>query len=265
MISFLRDIVDFAINPLHILVAMMVIAAIAKYLRSERVFRWVIVMSLLFFLLTATSPLPDLMVNRLERQYQSFEVRIGQRLAGPVNILVLGGGHIADPDLPATNQLSTSALTRLVEGVRLHRLIPDSRIITSGYGGFSETAQADILAEAAMALGVDQGDIARMNTPINTFQEALEYKRLYANDSIPLILVTSAVHMPRAMLIFNNRGLDPVAAPTEFIFKIEPGVRSKWFGFSTDNFSKIQRCMHEYIGLLWERHFNHPHQMDRHS
>ena len=50
-----------------------------------------------------------------------------------VHIMVLGSGHTSDPALPANNQLSHNALGRLAEGIRLHRLLPGSKLITSGW------------------------------------------------------------------------------------------------------------------------------------
>ena len=59
-------------------------------------------------------------------------------LIHPVNmedvrwIVVLGGGHTSDQRLSVTSQISDLSLSRLVEGIRLHREIPNSKLILSG-------------------------------------------------------------------------------------------------------------------------------------
>jgi len=55
--------------------------------------------------------------------------------------------------------------------------------------------------------------------PENTQQEAEQYKLLFG-DSAQLILVTSALHMPRTMFLFQKEGLYPVATPTNHLIKI---------------------------------------------
>ena len=50
-------------------------------------------------------------------------------------VVVLGGGHTSDPQIPVTSQLSDASTARLIEGIRLHNMLPQSKIILSG-GGF---------------------------------------------------------------------------------------------------------------------------------
>ncbi len=88
-----------------------------------------------------------------------------------------------------------------------------STIITSGYKGKGTISQAEVLSETAQLLGVEKDHIRLSTQPKNTRQEAEEYKKLYA-DSSQLVLVTSAIHMPRAMYTFSKAGLDPIPAPT---------------------------------------------------
>src|SRR5262245_30679541 len=86
-------------------------------------------------------------------------------------IVVLGGGHFAEPRLPAIDQLSTSALLRLAEGVRLYRALPGTRMLLSGAGD-GAIAQADILAEAAAGFGVPAQDLVLERTTVDTEDEA---------------------------------------------------------------------------------------------
>lgn len=74
-------------------------------------------------------------------------------------VVVLGGGHISDPKIPITGQLSDASMARLVEGIRLHRELPKSKLILSGGSFFDRVSNAKVLSEVAMALGVKKKNI----------------------------------------------------------------------------------------------------------
>src|SRR5690606_28241642 len=117
---------------------------------------------------------------------------------GPVNIMVLGAGHTNDPELPALDKLYPSAIARLTEGIRLKRLMPGSKLICSGYKGRSNISQAEASALVALDLGVPPSDTIWLPEAHNTKAEAKAYlERMGAEQT--LILVTDAIHMPRAM------------------------------------------------------------------
>jgi hypothetical protein len=47
---------------------------------------------------------------------------------------------------PVTDQISKSSLTRLVEGIRIHKELPGSKLVLSGGGGFDPMPNARIMA-----------------------------------------------------------------------------------------------------------------------
>jgi len=102
-------------------------------------------------------------------------------------------------------------LMRLTEGIRLHRAIAGSKLILSGGSKKGET-EAAAMAELAVMLGVAREDIITETRSLNTYEQAQRVKELVGSASI--ILVTSASHMARAMRLFRNAGMDPLAAPT---------------------------------------------------
>lgn len=131
---------------------------------------------------------------------------------GPVWVMVLGSGHHSDADLPLSSQVSGTALTRLAEGIRLYRAVPGARLLLTGYGGPDPVPSAVMMARMAEALGVPADDIETAPEPTITWEEALAARSIVGDA--PLILVTSASHMPRALALFRAAGLDPVPAPT---------------------------------------------------
>ncbi len=192
------------------------------------------------------------MITSLESQYDPL-LDIEEGNHDDCHILVLGSGHTYDPDLPPSGQLSATALKRLTEGIRIHEQTMTSTLILSGYSGASShISQAEVMAQAAGALGIENDKIKIHTTPTTTAEEADVYLEKYGMKHC-LILVTSASHMPRAMRIFQNRGLKPYPAPADFMVKIDPSAGFRYHLFSHQNFYKVKLALHEYIGMLWER------------
>jgi len=125
-------------------------------------------------------------------------------------IVVLGGFANDDPDIPITSHISPDLMVRLIEGVFLQREIPRSKLILSG-GNDSAVG----MTKMAQALGVSAEDILRLSEPRDTEQESQQIAPLVGSQRF--ILVTSAAHMPRAMGLFRKRGLQPIAAPTDYL------------------------------------------------
>lgn len=210
----------------------------------------IVIFAFVLLVIVSTPFIPNLLVKSLENRHPVVSVKKLLKAARPVHILILGGGHTNDELLPANDQISNVALGRLVEGIRLHRQIPGSLLITSGYGGREGVTQAQVLLNAAVLIGVEPSEIRMQENPENTWMEATEYRRLFG-DTKSLVIVTSAIHMPRAMYLFRKAGLNPMAAPTNHLFK--KGKRfNYWFWIpSAGNIEKMEAVIHEYVGLLW--------------
>jgi len=204
----------------------------------------------IWFLIISTPLIPKLLVRSLENKYPQLSDESIKNIPDSCDIIILGGGHSDDKDLSPNNQLSTNALGRLVEGIRIHKMIPGSRLILSGYRGRSELSQAGILYRTALILGADSSSMVMQPLPANTMMEAEEYSKNFRSAN-NLIVVTSDIHLPRAMLLFKKAGLDPVAAPTNQIIKYG-SVKYPWRWIPSSGYiSMMESVIHEYAGILW--------------
>jgi uncharacterized SAM-binding protein YcdF (DUF218 family) len=198
--------------PIPFLGVFLLLAAASFALRKKD---WAIAlatMAMALLLVLSTPFVPDLMVEHLEQSFPCLSTVSLRGASAPVHVLVLGAGHTSDTRLPANDQLSDAALGRLIEGIRIHRLVPGSILITSGYAGRQAEQQAEVMGRAAALLGVAPADLRTIPTPKDTSMEATEYRRAFGNKA-RLVLVTGAIHMPRAMALFRRAGLDPIADP----------------------------------------------------
>jgi uncharacterized SAM-binding protein YcdF (DUF218 family) len=251
MIDFIKFIVNCLIQPWYVFWALLLIHFYVILVKKKQTQRW-LYMALGWILITGTKFLPDLLVYGLESQYSVIDI---QKLDNSKThyIHVLGGGSYHDIHLPPHEQLSHPSLTRVNEGVRLYHAIPGSTMIFSGYSSSGGVTQAKIGANAAQSLGVDSVDILLLESSKTTEEEARDLVNLALPLETQIILVTSDIHMPRAMHLFKKAGLNPIPAPGGHLLKKHyKGNKADWWWSSgQDNFGKFSAAMHEYIGLVW--------------
>ena len=105
-----------------------------------------------------------------------------------------------------------NSLPRLNEGIRLWRENPGSKLIfTGGVAKTNTVSTAEVGARVAQSLGVPREQIITLDLPKDTEEEAAAVKQ--AIGDAPFLLVTSASHLPRAMIFFQQEGLNPLPAP----------------------------------------------------
>jgi uncharacterized SAM-binding protein YcdF (DUF218 family) len=84
----------------------------------------------------------------------------------------------------------------------------------------------------------------------DTFESAVEMQKLLKQkDYKRYLLVTSAVHMPRSMLVFSRLAPEPVPAPGDFAAgELEWTPLSFFPGEHAA--SELSAVLHEYLGLI---------------
>lgn len=85
----------------------------------------------------------------------------------------------------------------------------------------------------------------------DTFDEIQMIKRLAGDDSVAL--VTSAWHMPRAMGIAQQTGLNAIAAPTDYLSPLEDTPAIYWLQFGAEGLGQSSRACREALGLIWTK------------
>ena len=164
-------------------------------------------------------------------------------------IFVLGGGSRSDPRLPVTSQLSDSSLPRVTEGIRLLRLLPESRLILSGGPASTPVPEADAMSGFARQLGVEPFRIVLEPETLDTESQARVARRYVGKDRF--ILVTSASHMPRSMALFRRQGLRPLPAPTHHSVTPQPSFHFHDYLPSASALNGTQTFIYERAGYLW--------------
>ena len=246
----LKFLTYFLLNTLNHFWLVMLVALV---FRKKKIAPYLVIYAILWLFIVSISPVPEWLTTRWESRYPVLEAVPDSLLKKEsVHILILGGSHSSSPGLPVTTRLSPVTLGRLAEGIRLHRQVPDSRLVCSGYAGKNRLTQAEALAQAAVLLGVSPSDTLMVKTPVNTEAEAFAYQARFGNEHT-LILVTSAIHMPRAMFWFQQAGLDPIPAPGSHLVKPNPERRSFPFTPSVSRIKMVDYWLHEWVGMWYGR------------
>lgn len=222
------------------------------FTRKRKTGIFLVTVGILIFSLLSFSQISSKIVAPLEQKYGVYSPSLSQTKSAPaLYVIVLGGGHVSDPSLPVTSQLSGDSLLRLVEGIRVYRKNPGSKIILSGGAVFDPVPEAQIMADAAQALGIKIDDLIMESSSRDTEDQASLIKKIVGRNRF--ILVTSASHMPRAMALFRKLGMDPIPAPAGHLAKKFRQLSPGQFFPSADALRKSERAVYEYLGILWAR------------
>ncbi|MET0625814.1 MAG: ElyC/SanA/YdcF family protein [Pyrinomonadaceae bacterium] len=186
----------------------------------------------------------------LERSYQP--VADAAPLAGRVWwVVVLGGGSSSDRSLPEGTRLSEASLARLVEGVRLQRQLPGSRLLLSGGSVFGSEPDAETMRALAVGLGVDPATLVLDAASPDTETQAEVVRAQLGADEF--FLVTSASHMNRSVALFRKAGTNPLPAPTHFLAQRGGGLAPGDFFPGSGGLRRAELVTYEYLGLAWAK------------
>ena len=103
----------------------------------------------------------------------------------------------------------------------------------------------------AESLGVPPDKLIPENHAKDTYGNAVGV-RPFVKDQ-PFLLVTSAVHLPRSMGIFQKLGMKPIPAPGDFRYSRYYFLSD--FFTSGNNLTNMEAVIHEYLGLTYLRLF----------
>jgi uncharacterized SAM-binding protein YcdF (DUF218 family) len=259
MLFWLKKVVGYWLMPLPFSLLLVAIGLVLVRLTARRrLGRGLIFAGGAWLLICTNSGIGTWMVRHLEGRYPSQPALSGgaplpATLARCGFIAVLGGGHTYVPDWPANNQLSPSALARIVEGVRLAHGMPHARLIVSGplnerVGG---PTHARMLADVAVSLGISRERIMEIDTARDTEEEAAAIRSL-AGDR-PVALVTSAWHLPRAMALCARQNIHALPCPADYTAQTDRAIPSDFYKWNLGGLERSTKAVYEFIGATWAR------------
>jgi uncharacterized SAM-binding protein YcdF (DUF218 family) len=234
---------------ISILIWVAVLAFVLYRLKKIKAAKFFLIATAVLFYLFSTAWLPRYLAYRLEKQYPPLKDIPAFKNNEKVYIHLLGSGYQSDKRLSATSKLSLVAQGRFTEAMRLYHGISNSVLVCSANAPYGGETQAEIARDAALALGADGSRILLLDKPATTKEEAKELVKAVGKGAAVLV-VTDAIHMPRAMKLFTKEGLNATAAPTNFkALNGSTDVAVRWWP-SEENIYITDRVLHEYFASV---------------
>ena len=236
------------VNPINIFLFLLIAGSILLLSRHRSIGRKLVLSATAFIIFFAVVPIGDWLTERLENRFPSNPT-LSPDIAG---IIVLGGAINQYITTSRQQPALTSSGERYTEFVYLSRQLPEARLIFSGGSG-SVLDQSMKEADAAKSFferaGLEGNKVLYERNSRNTYENAV-LSRKFAGELInkQWVLVTSALHMPRAMGVFRKAGWKVLPYPVDYLMdgrKTFRLVLRPLYGLTS-----LNRGGREWIGLL---------------
>jgi uncharacterized SAM-binding protein YcdF (DUF218 family) len=226
--------------------------------------RLLILFTICLYLLS-TSFFSEWFVAPLENWFTSSYSQQIQVDNSKTAIVVLSSSHrVGIPsgyDNVRADELEKTTLIRLNRGFELYQEWHIPIIVTGGVLWSSHRIPvAETMAQTLYRWGVPPDSVLLETRAMTTDQNAKYTLEILAPEITTLFLVTSAIHLPRAVFSFQTEAekrslsLRVIPIPTDFITENRDLI---WLDFLPSNgaFTATTAAVHEWLGLLFYRLF----------
>ncbi|MFG1300221.1 YdcF family protein [Xanthobacter sp. V3C-3] len=196
------------------------------------------------------SPMPNYLISPLEERFPQFQDD-GTPIAG---IIVLGGSEEPEIGLARGQPAFSEAAERVIAFGALSRRYPQARLAFVGGSGRlfpdGSALEARMMRLTVPELGIAPERMEYEEMSRNTAENAQLAKALLKpKPGERWLLVTSALHMPRAVGCFRKVGFDVVAYPVDYR-TIGPDALDEWFSRAAHGLGRTDSAVREWIGLV---------------
>ncbi|MGB3289240.1 MAG: YdcF family protein [Burkholderiaceae bacterium] len=247
--SFLTNLVI----PLNLCITLLLIGAVVFMAKRRKTAFFIAAVGLgwaLFWSLPASSLWAG---GRLEQLYPHRPV---MALPTAQAIVVLGGSTANGRQNWFEPYDSATASARVDTAALLYKARRAPLIILSGAALEGSTSEAQMMANALKQEGIPDSAMVLENRSFTTHENALYTTRELKERHISeVLLVTSALHMPRAMAVFKKQGIEAIASPSPPQILVPNDSRFSFWQPNMRALSASRSIVKEYVGLLvyWVR------------
>jgi uncharacterized SAM-binding protein YcdF (DUF218 family) len=255
MFVFFSKLIPLFLYPLGLAVLLVLLALLLR--RSPRAQRLAMLGALLILLIASNTWVASILVRSLEWQYKPLETY------PPTGVIVVLGGATHSAFAPRQIVEVNGAADRLLYAAHLyHQGVAPRILLSGGYIPWMNVsnAPADDMAGILKMLGVPEEALWYESESRNTYENALFARQILTEQGIDqIILVTSAMHMPRAVGLFEKQGFEVIPAPADYnLTEVdwqhlrEPDLTTQLFNLlpSIGNLSDTTSALKEYLGIF---------------
>jgi len=256
MFVFLSKFLPPLVYPLGLTVILLVLALILY--RHRRLQRAGLITAVVILLVGSNHWVAFSLTRSLEWQY----LPSGEIPTADAIVLLGGGTDAAEPPRPMVQV--NGAGERVIYAAYLYKQGKAPVILATGgnvtFRGTNPSNPAIEMQSLLTFMGVPESAIWLEDQSQNTYENALNCAQiLKAKNITRVILVTSAVHMPRSVGLFQAQGIQVIPAPADFTV-----TQSNWDGLthatlanqivsllpSISNLDMTTNAIKEYLGIL---------------
>ena len=241
---YLNKLLPMFFSPLLLTLLLVVIGTLTRR-------RW-ITFSGMLLLYCASAPF---IAHPLFRYAENHAIRLSPQEAPRADAIIVLGGMLQNTESTSGVVTEWRDPDRFFGGVDLYKLGKASKLVFTGGKLPWETADTNegvTLKRYAETMGVPPKDILVSGEVQNTEQEARAVGELFREGTPTIILVTSAFHMPRAKLLFENEGFTVHEYPVDFKVSAD-ATKPMDFIPQSEALIMTQNAIREQLGLLFYR------------
>ncbi|HWE28114.1 MAG TPA: ElyC/SanA/YdcF family protein [Polyangia bacterium] len=233
-------------TPLVLCVSLAAVCSIAFRRRAR--WRWLLLAALAWAYCFSTPAIATVLVAALERQYPATATPAKK---GEPLILVLSSGIIVETPTGWQVRLDKASWERSFAAVRLWRQIGGQLLFIGGPSPDGSTSVAAAMRDVAVTAGVPAAALHVEARSRDTHENLALNRAVIAAHGDDVWLVTSAMHLPRAMAVAHKLGMSPHAQPCDW----RDIPRRHWWAWIPDSGgpTMFAAALHEWLGLATYR------------
>ena len=233
--------------PLFIMpiVVFLVLILICNYKGYKKL---IYLFSILFYIIS-TPIFSNFIIKIVEGEYKYQKLENLEK----VDAIVILGGMLKIYEFENNYTVEWQDPDRFFKGIELYNSFKSDKIVfTGGKSPFNMTAvsEGSVLKNYALKYGVLEEDIIVTKEVLNTYDESLAVSEVLGENKT-VILVTSAFHMKRAKLLFEQQGVKII--PYKVDFKSSINSRLYFIDFIPNSLAlkKTEIALRELLGRLY--------------
>jgi uncharacterized SAM-binding protein YcdF (DUF218 family) len=253
---FFSKLLPLFLYPLGLTFLLLIIALFLSFRKRSRWLPLPILLALLILWSSSNAWTSNYLVKSLEWQ------NLPPAEIPTAEAIVLLGGATRSPEEPRQFPEVLEAGDRVIYAAKLYKdnkapiiIISGGRIEWKGGG----TPESTDIARLLEFMGIPQEAIVEEPDSLNTYENAVNVSKILKQRKINrVLLVTSAIHMPRSLSIFKRQKIEAIPAPTDFLIskqelsELDSTNEGKIIYLlpDTEKLHQTTQALKEYIGIL---------------
>jgi uncharacterized SAM-binding protein YcdF (DUF218 family) len=255
MFLFLSKLIPPFLYPLGLILILLLIAVVLLW-RKPKLASVPILLSIVILLVSSNAWVSDWLVHSLEVQ------NVPQTELPKADAIVVLGGCTKPAYAPRPWVDLSEEGDRVLHAANLFKAGKAPKIILSGgrvdWEGDNPVPESEDMAIVLKSIGIPEAALIQESTSRNTRENAVNVKQILDAQNIrQVLLVTSALHMPRSLRIFQKLQINAIPAPTDFLVsernadELYDSAQAITLSLlpDADRLRNFTRALREYLGI----------------